>query len=538
MRKLLLLLLFALPLHVLHAQTMGTITAVNGTVTLPVPSSSTTVAVSISGTFIASITIEQSTNGTSYSPVGSTTYPTTVTYSIAVPQGAPSVTSFRARAASYLSGIVNVSLTPGSSAVSSGGVTNVNITNLPIANPPDVQAVSISGTVPVNVQNTPHVICDSGCAGGGTVAVSNFPATQAVSLATAPTTPVTGTFWQATQPVSISGTIPVTGTFWQATQPVSLASVPTHAVTQSGAWSVSVSNFPASQPVSGTFWQTTQPVSGTLAISNFPATQAVSGTFWQATQPISASSLPLPSGASTSAKQPSLGTAGTPSTDVISVQGVAGGVAQPVSLATAPTTPVTGTFWQATQPVSLASAPTTPVTGTFWQATQPVSGTFWQTTQPVSIASMPSTPVTGTFFQSTQPVSLATLPALAAGSATIGGANQVPTATSTTAISAAAKATLTASVNVKASSGNVFAVMGINGAASTCWIQFINSASAGTLGTGVIFAVPLPASTTQPIYITLPFPVNFSTGIAVGISTTATGATACGTAGNITVFFL
>lgn len=55
---------------------------------------------------------------------------------------------------------------------------------------------------------------------------------------------------------------------------------------------------------------------------------------------------------------------------------------------TAPTTPVTGTFWQATQPVS----------GTFWQATQPVSGTFWQATQPVSIASMPSTPVTGTFW--------------------------------------------------------------------------------------------------------------------------------------------
>ena len=47
---------------------------------------------------------------------------------------------------------------------------------------------------------------------------------------------------------------------------------------------------------------------------------------------------------------------------------------QPMSLAVAPSTPVTGTFWQATQPVS----------GTFWQATQPVSGTFWQATQPVS----------------------------------------------------------------------------------------------------------------------------------------------------------
>ena len=45
------------------------------------------------------------------------------------------------------------------------------------------------------------------------------------------------------------------------------------------------------------------------------------------TQPISASSLPLPSGASTAAKQPALGTAGTPSSDVITVQGTSAGTA-------------------------------------------------------------------------------------------------------------------------------------------------------------------------------------------------------------------
>lgn len=38
-----------------------------------------------------------------------------------------------------------------------------------------------------------------------------------------------------------------------------------------------------------------------------------------------------------------------------------------------------------TQPVSIASMPSTPVTGTFFQATQPVSGTFFQATQPVSL---------------------------------------------------------------------------------------------------------------------------------------------------------
>ncbi len=66
-------------------------------------------------------------------------------------------------------------------------------------------------------------------------------------------TPVTGTFWQTTQPVNgtvgVSGTVPVSGTL--------------------GA--------------TGTFWQTTQPVSGTLGVSG---TVPVSGTFWQTTQPV------------------------------------------------------------------------------------------------------------------------------------------------------------------------------------------------------------------------------------------------------------
>lgn len=41
------------------------------------------------------------------------------------------------------------------------------------------------------------------------------------------------------------------------------------------------------------------------------------------TSPISAAVLPLPTGASTAAKQPALGVAGTPSTDVLTVQGIA-----------------------------------------------------------------------------------------------------------------------------------------------------------------------------------------------------------------------
>lgn len=63
------------------------------------------------------------------------------------------------------------------------------------------------------------------------------------------------------------------------------------------------------------------------------------------TQPVSAASLPLPTGASTAAKQPALGTAGTASTDVLTVQGIASmtalkvdgsAVTQPISAASLP----------------------------------------------------------------------------------------------------------------------------------------------------------------------------------------------------------
>lgn len=96
-----------------------------------------------------------------------------------------------------------------------------------------------------------------------------------------------------------------------AGQPTSLA---VDANTQ--ALHAAVTNFPATQTVSGAVsvsnLPATQPVSGSVSVSNLPATQAVSAT-----------ALPLPTGAATSAKQPAPGTAGTASTDVLSVQGIA-----------------------------------------------------------------------------------------------------------------------------------------------------------------------------------------------------------------------
>lgn len=178
---------------------------------------------------------------------------------------------------------------------------------------------------------------------------------------------VTGTFFQGTQPVSGSvsvsnfpGTQAVTGTFFQVTQPVSIAAtVTTQGLGIAGTPSGGVASV---QGVSG---GTAVPISGSVSVSNFPATQAVSGTvgvsgsvavtgtFFQVTQPVSATSLPLPTGAST---ETTLGTRLADSTFTMRVntQGQkAMAASTPVVLASDQSSlPVTGTFFQATQPVS------------------------------------------------------------------------------------------------------------------------------------------------------------------------------------------
>jgi hypothetical protein len=90
--------------------------------------------------------------------------------------------------------------------------------------------------------------------------------------------------------------------------------------------------------------------------------------------PVSAASLPLPTGAATAAKQPALGTAGSPSADVISVQGVGGGTPIPIS-GTVTSTPsgtqtITGTVdtelpTAAALSDSMGLAPTVPAVGAY-----------------------------------------------------------------------------------------------------------------------------------------------------------------------------
>ena len=110
-------------------------------------------------------------------------------------------------------------------------------------------SVNVAGSVSVTGPLTDAQLRAAAVPVSGTLAVSNFPATQ----------PISGT-------VSISGTVPVSGPLTDAqlrasAVPVSLASVPSHPVT-GPLTDAQLRATPV--PVSGTFWQATQPVSGPL----------------------------------------------------------------------------------------------------------------------------------------------------------------------------------------------------------------------------------------------------------------------------------
>jgi hypothetical protein len=118
---------------------------------------------------------------------------------------------------------------------------------------------TVSGTVTANQGGAPWTMKPDGTAWAQTGTSANVNVTNA-------SIPVTGTFWQATQPVSgtvaatqsgtwtvqpgntanttawlvtgTGGTFPVTGTFWQATQPVSIAATVNVSAAQSGTWTV------------------------------------------------------------------------------------------------------------------------------------------------------------------------------------------------------------------------------------------------------------------------------------------------------------
>jgi hypothetical protein len=211
--------------------------------------------------------------------------------------------------------------------------------------------VPISGTVTANTglsqpltdaQLRASAVPISGTVTANTGLTQPLTDTQLRAAAVPVSGPLTDTQLRATA-IQIQGTVsgtavPVSGTFFQATQPVSgtvtantgLSQPLTDAQLRANAVPVSVGSIalPAgastlSEQQTQTGWlssielatsvgaaratdinnKTATLVSGRVPVDGSGVTQPVSGTFWQATQPVSAASLPLPSGASTSALQ-------------------------------------------------------------------------------------------------------------------------------------------------------------------------------------------------------------------------------------------
>lgn len=173
----------------------------------------------------------------------------------------------------------------------------------------------------------------------------------------------------ATDQVALTNALKTDGS--AVTQPVSAASLPL----PTGAATL------AKQPALGTAGTASADVISVQGIASMTALK-VDGS--AVTQPVSAASLPLPSGASTAAKQPALGTAGTASADVITVQGIASMTPMQVSQATAAslnaTVVGTGTFaTQSAQSGAWTVQPGNTANTTAWKVdgsavTQPVDG--------------------------------------------------------------------------------------------------------------------------------------------------------------------
>lgn len=267
--------------------------------------------------------------------------------------------------------------------------------------------------------------------------------------------------------VSPNNSVAVTGTFWQATQ-----------------------------PVSGTFWQTTQPVSGTF----WQTTQPVSGTFWQATQPVSDANLELAQASTTSGQKGPLiqcaGTTGAPTYTTAQTNPISCTTAGAVRVdGSGVTQPVSGTFWQATQPVS-GTVTTTPPSNASTNVTQ-FGGTNVSTGTGAGGAGIPRVTVSNdSNVLATQSGTWTVQPGNTANTTPwlmqpVGGTTN---GSSTCNLQSAATTNAT---NCKASAGTLYGYEIINTTGTIYYLRLYNLSAAPTCssGTGFIRSIPIPAAT-------------------------------------------
>lgn len=185
--------------------------------------------------------------------------------------------------------------------------------------------------------------------GNWNVSVDNFPATQIISG-----TVDTGLSQPLTNDQLRVAPIDVTGTFWQDTQPVSISTLPPLASGSNTIGAISnvsfeVSNFPVS-------FAATQSGTWSVGVTNFPATQAVSAT-----------SLPLPLGAATSANQ---------ATIIGHIDGIESALSGTLTVNTGLVQPLTDTQLRAS-PVPVSNSLPRVTSGTILSLTTNTTGTTY-----------------------------------------------------------------------------------------------------------------------------------------------------------------
>lgn len=281
------------------------------------------------------------------------------------------------------------------------------------------------------------------------------------------------------------------------TIPVSLASVPSHAVTNAGTFAVQAT--------------------GTVTAN------AGTGTF-----AVSAASLPLPSGAATAAKQPALGTAGSASADVLTVQGAASMTALKVD-GSSVTQPVSGT-------VTVSQATGTNLHAVLDSGTLTTLTTCSTVTNLAQLGGAAIAMGTGVRSSGTQRVTIATddvVPASQSGTWTVqpgNTANSTPWLVTDNPVTAGglsmAKLISAASTNatsVKASAGQVYAVQAFNTNAAARYLKLYNKASAPTVGTDTpVKTLTIPGNAAGAgLVLSWDKGLAFGTGIAFAVTTGA-----------------
>jgi hypothetical protein len=333
--------------------------------------------------------------------------------------------------------------------------------------------------------------------------------------------PVSGTFWQATQPVSIASSVAVTGPLTDtelraSAVPVSLASLPSLAAGSNTIGSIANTSFASTQ--SGTWSTRTQDGSGNAITSTSNALDvnvknssiAVTGTFYQATQPVSGTVTANISGSISN-------------TSFDATQGSAANLKnQPHVLVSASQPSYSDTD---VAPMSLTTAGNLRVDGS--SVTQPVSGTVTISSGTISVSQSTAANLKaqaesyqgGSAVSSSNPLYVAQLPVTSGGVVPVTGSSVGGTS----------------AITLYSSPGQVYGWYFYNAGTNAGYIFFYDTGSAITVGTTTpYYVLVIPPTSGANVF---GIGITHTNSIKIGISQGRSSGTALSTALDYTIFY-